>query len=230
MANRYFVPELPAPGACTLDGELAHHLLRVLRVRPGARVVLGDGKGGTALATVARAGGGEVVCEVEPSRMQAPPAPRLTVAFAVPRLARAEWLLEHGTEVGIAVFQPLATVRSRPQRERPERWRRIVRGAAGQCDRAWLPEVLPCRELADWLAAPLPPSRWVGDGDAVRTLGDGDDRSAADGALLVGPEGGFADEERDAIRAAGFAPRRFGAHVLRTETAALVGAALLLAR
>jgi 16S rRNA (uracil1498-N3)-methyltransferase len=231
MANRYFVASLPAAGTVQLDGELAHHLGRVLRVRAGDRVVLGDGRGGTALATVVRADRDAVVCDVGAPRSEPPPRPRLVVAFAVPRLQRAEWLLEHGTEIGIAAFQPLATARSRPQGERAERWQRIVRGAAGQCDRAWLPDVLPFRELDDWLREPsLPARRWVGDGAAATALGDGADRDAADGALLVGPEGGFTDGERAAIAAAGFAPRRFGAHVLRTETAALVGAALLLAR
>ena len=231
MAHRYFVPELPPPGAHALTGDVAHHLGRVVRARPGERIALGDGRGGSAEAAIVAVERERVLCEVEPTRREPPPRPRLVVAFAVPRLQRAEWLLEHGTEIGIAVFQPLATSRARPQAERPERWQRIVRAAAGQCDRTWLPELHPSAELADWLRSPsLPPARWVGAVDAPQRLGDGSDHDAGDGALLVGPEGGFTADELAAIAAAGFAPRRLGAHVLRTETAALVGAALLLAR
>jgi 16S rRNA (uracil1498-N3)-methyltransferase len=230
MAHRYFVPELPAAGPHVLTGELAHHLGRVLRARPGDPFVLGDGRGRSAPAVVASVGRDRVACEVGPATAAPPPALRLVVAFAVPRLARAEWLLEHGTELGVAAFQPLATSRSRPQAERPERWQRIVTAAAGQCDRAWLPDVLPAAELEPWLQGALPRARWVGAGDAAARLGDGDDALAEDGVLLVGPEGGFTARELAAIGAAGFAPRRFGPHVLRTETAALAGAALLLAR
>jgi 16S rRNA (uracil1498-N3)-methyltransferase len=156
----------------------------------------------------------------------------VTLAFAVPRLHRSEWLLEHGTEVGVSVFQPLWTSRTRPQGERPERWQRLVRAAAGQCDRAWLPSVAAAQELPAWLAGPGLP-----DGVGARLLASGDGQPLADTpvargpvVLLVGPEGGFTAEERAQIDAAGFAPVRLGPHILRTETAALLGAGLLLAR
>jgi 16S rRNA (uracil1498-N3)-methyltransferase len=231
MANRYFVPDLPAAGAATLRGEIAHHLGRVVRARPGDGIVLGDGAGGSVTATVVRIDRDAVVCDVGAARREPPPAPRVTVAFAVPRLPRMEWLLEHGTELGVAAFQPLATARARPHGERADRWARIVRAAAGQCDRAWLPEVHEVRELDAWLQDDaLPPARFVGAGDATVALGAGTDAGANEAVVLVGPEGGFTDGERAAIDAAGFAARRLGPHILRTETAAFVGAALLLAR
>lgn len=227
MANRYFVRDLPAPGRTTLDGELAHHLARVLRVRPGEEVALGDGAGNTARATVVAAEPRGVVVDV--GRIEhVPPLPlQVTLAFAVPRSTRAEWLLEHATEVGVATFQPLWTARTRPQGERGERWLRIVRAAAGQCDRAWLPQILPAQELPAWLAGPLPAGRLL----AAAAGSESPTAIAAGGdvALLVGPEGGFDASESAAIAAAGFVPVRLGPHVLRTETAALLGAGLLLA-
>ncbi len=228
MANRYFVPALPAAGACTLAGEVAHHLARVLRCRPGDRVRLGDGQGGTAEAVVQTVARDAVHCQVE--RVDHEPRHRvqLVLAFAVPRLPRLEWILEHGTEVGVAAFRPLWTARTRPQGERAERWQRIVSGAAGQCDRAWLPAVLAAGELTDFLAACREaPRRFVGAAGAASLRCE----PAADGDVvwLVGPEGGFTTDEQAAIHAAGFAPRSCGAHTLRTETAAVVGAAMLLA-
>jgi 16S rRNA (uracil1498-N3)-methyltransferase len=228
MSQRYFLPSLPPPGPAELHGDLAHHLGRVLRVRPGDEVRLGDGHGGTALATVVAATKTSVQVTVAAASLAPPPPIRVHVAFAPPRLARAEWLFEHGTEAGIAVFHPLWTTRTRPQGERPERWLRIVQAAAGQSDRAWLPEVRPVREFAAFLASQLPAARFLAHPGAPSLL---ERRGVHDEPLLlVGPEGGLSPDEERAAIAAGFVPAGLGPHILRTETAALVGAALLLAR
>lgn len=227
MANRYFAPSLPPAGTCELDGELAHHLGRVLRCRPGDQLRLGDGRGATADAIVVAVGRERVQCHIQALRREPPPPLRLCLAFAMPRLPRLEWLLEHGTEVGVAEFQPLWTQRSRPQGERRERWQRLLVAAAGQCDRAWLPHLHPAVELEPFLArAPLPPTRLIGEPHAAPWRGP---LGAGEAVLLVGPEGGFSGDERATIAARGFAAVSFGRHTLRTETAALVGAALLLA-
>lgn len=225
MANRYFVAALPATGRCELPEDVAHHLARVLRCRPGDAIRLGDGQGGAADAVVTAVGKRGVEVEIQAFHREAPPAAALTLAFALPRLQRAEWLLEHGTEVGVAAFLPIWTARTRPGNERPDRWQRIVTAAAGQCDRVWLPQVAPARSLDDLLAAPPAGARLVAsiDGDPAQSLAPGP------AMLLVGPEGGFDADERAAIAAAGFRGIRLGRHILRTETAALVGAAMLLA-
>ena len=225
MPARFFLPMLPEPGDTAVDGELAHHLATVLRARPGAELRVGDGRGGTADAHVVAVERRRVHLRIARVHRTPPPTRRVHVAFAPPRLARAEWLFEHGTEVGVDVFWPLWTARTRPQGERLDRWQRIVRAAAGQCDRDWLPEVQPARELGAFLGGPLPPARFVG-APGAPPLGEAAD-AAGDVVVLVGPEGGFADGERDAVAAAGFVPAGLGPHVLRTETAALVAAALL---
>lgn len=225
MAQRYFVDALPRPGPFHLDGELSHHLGKVLRARPGDEVRLADGRGRSAAAGVVSVDRDRVTLEVGPAVFCASPTRRVHLAFAPPRRNRGEWLFEHGTEVGVAVFWPVWTTRTRPQGERAERWQRIIRAAAGQCDRDWLPEIRPAMEMAEFLASvDLPQQRLVADRDGapVPTLSD------SDVALLVGPEGGFSDEERAATAAAGFKTCSFGPHVLRTETAALVGAATLM--
>ena len=224
MAQRYFVPDLPAKGSIDVDGDLAHHLGRVLRVQVGASVRLGDGRGGRADATVAAVGARSVTLDVLGTTRAEPMHPRLTLAFVCPRLPRVDWLFEHATEVGVAVFQPLTSERSRPQGARPERWNKIVRAAAGQCDRDWLPEVRPTVALTELLASQLPPRRVLADARGAPPAG-----AAADTVLLVGPEGGLTAEELERCRAAGFVGMRLGPHTLRTETAALVGAAVLLA-
>ncbi|HEX5054053.1 MAG TPA: RsmE family RNA methyltransferase [Planctomycetota bacterium] len=229
MAQRYFVPSLPPPGASTLRGELAHHLGRVVRARPGETICLADGRGGSAPATVVAVAKDAVQLEVQAARQQPRPVTVLLVAFAPPRLQRAEWLLEHGTEVGIDVFQPLWTERSRPHGERLERWQRIALAAAGQCGRDWLPEVRAARELALFLSDPtLPTHRLVAtEGAPPLSRRRRAPTGPAGVVWLVGPEGGFTEAEQHAIAAAGFAACGLGPHTLRTETAALVGAAWL---
>jgi len=103
-----------------------------------------------------------------------------------------------------------------------------VRAAAGQCGRAWLPRVMPARELGDFLASPDLPAPRVVAAPGAPALAAAPDR--AETVLLVGPEGGFTAAELAATAAAGFEPRGLGPHTLRTETAALVGLVLLLAR
>lgn len=225
MPQRYFLPSLPREGTAILDGDLAHHLGRVLRVRPGDPLRLGDGVGGCATATVTSVS--REIVEVAVSAVLREPRrePVVHLAFAPPRLQRAEWLFEHGTEVGVGVFHPLWTARTRPQGERVDRWRRLVRAAASQCDRGWLPEVRELAELGAFLHGELPEHRFVAAPGAPAL---GVVRPPAPAVvLLVGPEGGFDAAEERAVRDAGFVPAGLGPHTLRTETAALVGAALL---
>lgn len=225
MANRYFQDPLPRAATTVLRGDLAHHLSRVLRVREGDELTLGDGRGSECTATVLQAARGEV--ELALSAHRQVPAPRLLVhlALATPRWQRAEWLFEHATEVGVSTFHPLATARSRPQGERRERWQKLCLAAAGQCDRAYVPDVREPRPLAEFLQDPLLPAHRLLAARSGERL-----QAPAEGAvvLLVGPEGGFDPQELQAIAAASFAPVRLGPHVLRTETAALLGAGMLL--
>lgn len=224
VANRYLIDPLPAPGPGVLGGEVAHHLGTVLRARTGDEVRLFDGRGSTCTARIESVDRRAVTVRCEAHAHLPRPSPRVHVAFAVPKLQRAEWLLEHGTELGIDTFHPVATRRARPQGTRPDRWSRLVAAAAGQCDRDWLPELQPLRDLQEFLADPtLPAARFVGEQGAPLLRATG-----TDAILLVGPEGGFDEDEREAIAAAGFCAASFGRHILRTETAAFTGAALLL--
>ena len=228
MPERYFTDQLPGPGPAELRGDVAHHLGRVMRARPGDVVRLGDGRGRSANAEVVLVERDLVRACLTGIEFTPPPVRRVLLAFAPPRLSRAEWLFEHGTEVGVAEFFPLWTERTRPQGERPERWRRIVTAAAGQCDRAWLPVVHPAMEFATFVGSGVGRgARFVASPGAASLLALRP--ATGDVVLLVGPEGGFTAAEAASAAAAGFAPCGLGDLVLRTETAALVGAALLLA-
>jgi 16S rRNA (uracil1498-N3)-methyltransferase len=227
MARRYFVNPLPPVGPATLSPSLGHHLGRLVRTGPGDAVVLFDGEGGEATATVIEVRGRDVVVEVgAPVAQLRGQSPRLAldVACALPRSPRTDWLFEHGTEVGIRRFRPILTERTNRQHEQREHWRRILIAACAQCDRSVLPSIEPTVSLAELCAMPRAGERYVAT-TADTELGP----ASGDTALLVvGPEGGFTQREIDQLAESGFAARSLGPLTLRTETAVLAGATRLL--
>jgi 16S rRNA (uracil1498-N3)-methyltransferase len=195
-----------------------HHLERVLRLGAGEVVTVSDGRGGwraCRFGTEAELSpAGEVVRDPRPS-------PPVEVAFALVKGERPELVVQKLTELGADRIVPFAAARSvvrwdasRAARH-VERLRRVAREAAGQCRRTWLPEVDEVATFADV----------AGRAGAVLADQEGSPPWLPDGPVLVGPEGGWSDEElaRDLPRIA------LGPHVLRAETAALAVGALLAA-
>ena len=227
MAQRYYLESLPGEGRHQLPPDTAHHLTRVMRARPGDEVVLFDGQGQQCRARLLSTSRREFEAELGPIEQVEPsPAVEIELAFALPKGARAEWLFEHATELGVTAMRPLRTARSdtgAPGRRR-ERWLRVTQAAAGQCGRSHLPAIHEVQALAAMLASDtLPDERYL-----ALPGGEPLGPACSDRALLlVGPPGGWTDEEVASARDAGFTPRGLSPLTLRTETAALVGAALL---
>ncbi len=220
--------ETLAAGELRLDGERAHYLRHVLRLERDQAVVLFDGDNRQAEATLTDVRRGELVLEVGPVEELATLGCALTVGLPPPRGGRADWAVEKLTEIGVARIVWLDTERAvtRHQR-RAERWRRLAAAAAAQARRASLPELSGPVAL-DQLLAPEAEARWIGDGAgaplATRTAGG----SPASAVLAVGPEGGFSDGELTRAERAGYERVGLGALVLRIETAAVVGAGIIL--
>lgn len=234
MADRFYAPEPPVDGRLVLGPEEARHLARVRRVVVGETVEVFDGQGSGFRAEVLAIERDRVelgVGEVVPDRV----APRvLTLATAVPKGDRFDWLVEKATELGVARLVPLVTERSTvdPRGTKLDRLRRSVVEACKQSGRNRL---LTIDEPIRWVAFldDDPGSR----GEAARLVAHpggepiaAPPRSATGGLVLaVGPEGGFTDMEIAAARERGWRIAGLGATLLRIETAALAGAAILLA-
>lgn len=225
MARRYLVDPLPGPGPAELPEDISHHLSRVLRAAPGDSIILFDGRGQTCSARLMRCTGHLVHAEAGEHRpCEAEPAPRIHLAVALPKGARADSLFEQATVLGIHAIHPVLSTRSENRHSRLPRWRRIAAAAAGQCDRDFLPEITEPRPLSEFLATDgLPEERYV----AHRPAPALDRAEGTAVVLLIGPEGGLTEEEAAAACDHGFRPRSLGRLVLRTETAALAGAVLL---
>jgi len=226
----------PLPATLTLEGERFHYLVRVLRLAEGDGLEVFDGLGRACPAKVARVGPATAELslgeEVEQRKGAA-----LSLIQGMPKGDKLEWVLQKGTELGATHFFPADTARSvvklsaERAQERVKRWVKIVEEAARQCQRADVPWVEPPRLLLDAVAA-LP------QGTAVLVL-DEEERARplshafrevpalAPLALVVGPEGGLERAEVAGLVALGGQAVSLGTRILRTETAALVGLALL---
>ncbi len=211
--------------------EEAHHMARVLRLRPGARVVAFDGSSEAEVdlltvgdrAVTARRVGGPRECRR---------SLRITLLQGIARGPKMDLIVRMATEIGVAAVAPVVTSRSLPDpgRVRLERWARIAQEAAKQCGRADLLEVRAPASLADALAAIDPADLLIVPWEMERRpIGDAIAGVPFDSAtLLIGPEGGLSEEEVLAARAAGCTTVSLGPLILRTETAGLVSAAMLL--
>ena len=229
---RVYLPGRLAHGAVTIEGEPGRHLATVLRVRPGDPLLLFPGDGREWSATVGGVTKASVVAEVaELNRQEPPPAVVIETWCALVRANRFEWALEKCVEAGADIFRPIVTEFTQrgdaPSETKLARWRRIVIEAAEQSGRLFLPVIEPPVPLAHALE--------IYRGALVFGARDGKpahevaplfpDRGHF--ALIVGPEGGLSDEETGALARHGGIPTSFGPHTLRTETAAVVGTALI---
>lgn len=231
-APRLFVPDPLAAGApVEIDGTQAHYLSRVMRVAPGDAVVLCDDETGEWAAEVTEAGKRAVMLTIRDHLRPREQVPDFWLCAALLKKPNFDLVLEKATELGVARIQPLVTRRCVADKLNAERGRTIVTEAAEQCARTALPALAEPQRLEamlrDW---PEDRALFFADengGEPAAAAFRGHDGPAA---LLVGPEGGFDDAERAAIRALPQArPIGLGPRILRAETAVIAGCGLWMA-
>jgi len=233
MARRRFFVDAVQSGRARITGPDAHHLTRVLRVEPGQQFEISDNHN-VYLAEVESARKDLVSFSVREKVASTEPVVLTTVLASLIRFERFEWMLEKATELGVARVVPVQSERSergleRAAAKRISRWNRIVREASEQSRRDRLPELVAPLGLADALrietqyryvleeaqAPPVFPAL-----PARREKGDAV-------ALLVGPEGGWTDREREQIAGSHWRPVSLGPQILRAETAAIAALAIV---
>lgn len=218
-----------------LDAGAAHHLLKVLRLRPGARLALFNGDGHDYPAELL--GGGEVQTDAA-VRVRSESALQITLAQGLCRGERMDLVLQKATELGLHALQPLQMLRSEIKLDKDRRarrqthWQQVLRSACEQSGRAGLPQLAEVESLVNWLAALPPP---VDDELRVVLDPDGDSNLRAlprpsRMIAVIGPEGGLDEREIERCASVGFRRLRLGPRILRTETAgpALIAATLAL--
>jgi 16S rRNA (uracil1498-N3)-methyltransferase len=231
-AARLYIPEPLTPGAVVpLSDENVHRLRNVLRLAAGATIAAFNERDGEFLCRIDELRRSRGAIKAIEQRRAPEPGADVWLLFAPIKRARLEWLVEKATELGAAALVPVATARTQSERVNRERLRVIVIAASEQSERLSLPEIRPemplARLLADWPAdrrlilcdesgagAPIV--------DALSAVPAG-----APAAVLIGPEGGFAETELDAIGKLSIVTRvGLGPRILRAETAVLAALAV----
>lgn len=208
-------------------------MIHVLRLDIGAPLTLFDGRGAEYPASIKRIDKSALTLTVS-GRVEASRESPLKVVLAqgISSGERMDYTVQKCVELGITAIQPLITQRSvvRLTSERaPKRvahWQAVAAAACEQCGRNWVPEVLPVLPLIKWLGMPPNGTRYLLSPHATTRLRELP-RPADGVTLLVGPEGGWNEEETTAAYLAGFVPMALGPRVLRTETAAVAALAAM---
>jgi 16S rRNA (uracil1498-N3)-methyltransferase len=226
---RLFVREqLAGDAVVELDPAQTNYLGNVLRLGAGAELLVFDGVTGEWLARIAEPGKKRMTLRIERKTREPEAISDVWLAFAPVKRAQTDWLVEKATELGAARLVPVMTQRTIAERVRLERMESIAIEAAEQCGRTLVPQIAELLLLR----------RFIEDLDPARRLyfadengGNSPASSFAPGpaAILVGPEGGFTDEERAFIRGSGAVAVSLGPRILRAETAALAGLAAFMA-
>jgi 16S rRNA (uracil1498-N3)-methyltransferase len=223
----FLLDPLPPGDLVVLDGDEGRHAARVKRIGPGEDVLVGDGHGSVASCTVEAVGADRLTLRVHERRTESRPDPRLVVVQALPKGDRAELTVELLTELGVDEIVPWAASRSIGQWRDAKslgKWRRTAAESAKQSRRAWVPDVGDLASTAE--VAARASGALILHESAAAALADARLPDRGEIVLIVGPEGGIAEDEIAVLTEAGATAVRLGGYVLRTSTA---GAAALAA-
>lgn len=226
---RLFVDQpLGAGQAVALGPEAANYLFNVMRLGRGAAIALFNGRDGEWRAEIAEAGKrqGIAVCQAQTAPQVMPPD--LWLMFSPVKKDRTAFIVEKAVELGVARLMPVATRHMNSERLRADKQQAHAVEAAEQCGATFVPDVAELQPL-DRVLAQWPDGRllyWA-DETLAQSAGGPSGISAGPAAILIGPEGGFSDEEKVRLRALPFVrPLALGPRILRAETAALAAVVL----
>jgi 16S rRNA (uracil1498-N3)-methyltransferase len=232
---RFHCPQPLAIGQhLDLPDAVAHHV-NVVRLAPGDAITLFNGDGGeyaAVLDSVEKRRASATIKAFTPRDTELPYA--ITLAQALPEGAKMDWILEKAVELGAAAVQPLAARRCvvKLASDRAEKklahWQGILVAASEQCGRNRIAHLAPVADFCDWIGQQDLHRRILLTPRATQSLADWARHQPPQAlTIMVGPEGGFSDEEENAALAHGALALSMGPRVLRTETAALAAIAAL---
>lgn len=238
--TRFFVPaEQIRDRTICLVGSDRHHLVRVLRKKTGDEVTVLNGKGEEYIGRIAAIDSESVTISIEyENDRPAEPRLKITLVQSLPKAGKFELVLQKNTEIGVSAFWPVVTERSavrfeqRGETAKMARWGKIIQEAAEQSGRKILPELEPIKSWNEMLAC-LKPGLvllpWEGEKEkSLKQLLEETGPGLESVTVLIGPEGGFSLAEVEEARGLGAIPVTLGPRILRTETAGLVVATVLL--
>ena len=223
--NRFFTDSIEGNTA-VITGEDVLHIRKVLRLGPGDRIMVCDGKGTEYTADIAGVGADRVECLLSDARPCVTESEhRVTLLQAVPKSGKMETIIQKCVELGAVRIVPVLTKRcvSRPDekssKKKNERYNKIALEAAQQSGRGIVPEVgelIPLEQAAKDDSSDIKIVFYEGGGEPLKTLVDKDAKSVS---IYIGPEGGFEKDEVELLVSGGAKPATLGKRILRTQTA-----------
>ncbi|MGD2246068.1 MAG: RsmE family RNA methyltransferase [Candidatus Aminicenantes bacterium] len=242
-SNRFFIKQSDIDSSSVyIHGDEHHHLSRVARIRPKEKVWLIDEQGTRYMARVEEITKMRTRLTVLEKEGTTEPGVKIILAQAVIKSKRMNSILQQATELGVSMIIPVITARTVVNIEakvekKLERWEKLVREAAKQCKCPFFPSILPpmplkslIEERQETLKLVLSENRGKYLRDIlIRSLGSdrAKEKPPASVIILVGPEGGWTDEEEESILSHGYEAVSLGKQILRSETAALSGLAMI---
>jgi len=244
--QRFFLQDInPQSGSVNFPRDIAHQIMHVLRLQPGDQVTVLDGEGRAYQVRLNLFGAEQLTATIDQVGEKEIELPvHLTLFFPLTKREKVEWILQKGTEVGVSVFRPFISDRSLVkttilQPNKIQRWEAIIREAAEQSGRAFLPELSQPQALSHIVSSAidqygLDAALVAAVGESTGSLGPLLDlllkniQAKPALGLLIGAEGGFSDQELALFRTAKFDLVSLGQTILRMETAAIVFPALVL--
>lgn len=228
---RLFIDLPLGPDAApVIDGNAAHYLQGVMRLKVGDPVLLFDNRSGEWLAVIADAAKRSLTLRIERQTHGLEQVPDLWLCFAPVKKARLDWIIEKATELGVRRLQPVITERTIVERVKHERLEAQIVEACEQCGRTALPSLAEPVKLPQLLAS-WPADRALLFADEAGGAPLAKVAAPAPAAILTGPEGGFTARERDLLIAHAAVRRiALGPRILRAETAAIAAVSLWMAQ
>lgn len=241
MHARFYHPaEIAIGQLIELSVENKHHAARVLRLKKGDAITLFSGHGGEYSAHIENVNKSNTTVLIHAYHDTDCESPlNITLAQAICVNEKMDWIIQKAVELGVTCIQPITTTRSivhlsdERSSKRLQHWQKIIISACEQCGRNHLPQILPLITLPEWLSQKKNTQSSHDLSFMLSTTAAESLRNipqppvSAHLALVIGPEGGFTQEEEVAILHTGFIPVRLGRRILRTESAALAAISAL---
>lgn len=221
-----------------IEGEEAHHLRKVLRLKVGDTLAAFDGRGSSYIAQIREILKDQVRAEILDRRLLEGESPlTLHLVQSLLRAERMDWVVQKAVELGVSRITPLITARSLVKLTlqsihlKQERWQRIAKEAGKQCSRSCLPEVEPPLCWEEWIKGPFAEQGrfFFYEGEKkgkIKILGR-KMRGLNTVQVVLGPEGGWEPQEAEALKSQGFLALSLGPRILRAETATVAALSLL---
>lgn len=241
MPRLFIFKELAINDEVTVSGEEAHHIIRVLRCRPGEVINISDGGNVESLGVISDIDTRDIKIrfKIVEQNKQKEIRPFITLLQGLPKGEKFDWILQKNTEIGVSKFIPVITERTvvniapSKLKRRKERWEKIIAEAAKQSMRMDIPEIdkvmtfdSGLEEIKNHQLSIIP---WEQEKKtSLKQIIRGVNKSISRIAVFIGPEGGYSVDEVERAKKFGAVPVSLGPRILRTETAAMAVCSMIM--